>query len=218
MVTMKKFSCLMGALAIVVITTWFITMLRIPEAREMAVKIQVLQRRADDALDSQAIRLNNRLAALRWLGRFMPNPVLPHSEACTAPSVSMRFLPLVGEALLALRYAEYSLCMERLLFRAKIARMSMLCVECVAGILVLAIMLLLRRCARALQQHLRNILSQKAKESDKEKDSEKRKETEDNEEFLRHRVPFISEVALLNLGPGRHLDTGGFGSVKKVTY
>ena len=108
----------------------------------MSVRMQALQRQAEDALDSPAIRQVNRLAALPWLGRFMVDPVLPHSVSCPAPSTSLRFLPLVGEGLLALRFAEYCVCMERLLLRAHVVRTVMLCVDCAWGLLAITVTLI----------------------------------------------------------------------------
>lgn len=42
LVSMKKFVYLAGALVIVVVTTWFILVLRNPEARELAVRMEIL--------------------------------------------------------------------------------------------------------------------------------------------------------------------------------
>ena len=171
-------------------------------------------------MDSPAIRLSNRLAASPWFGRFMPEPLLPHTISCTAPSASLRFLPLVGGALLRLRHAEYSLCMERLVFRAKTVRLTVMCAASVMAILTLALGRLLWRCARARHQDLQNRFSRIFQKNIEEMAVLKSKvhEKEDDERYLRRRVPFISWKDLQDLQPEHLLGYGGFGLVKKVTY
>ncbi|KAG0710054.1 Megakaryocyte-associated tyrosine-protein kinase [Chionoecetes opilio] len=88
--------------------TWIAVKLRSPAAHEKAVRMRALLRQAEAVFSSSEVKLYNKLTGPRWLGRLGLQAASSPSEGCTAPSTGLRFLPVVGDALLEVRFQHYN--------------------------------------------------------------------------------------------------------------
>ncbi|KAG0728630.1 hypothetical protein GWK47_032075 [Chionoecetes opilio] len=103
--------------------TWFAVKLRSPTAHEKTVRMRALLRQAEAVFCSSEVKLY-KLTGPRWLGRLGVQAASSPSEGCTAPSTGLRFLPVVGDALLEVRFQHYSACMANLMETYRLIRIA----------------------------------------------------------------------------------------------
>ncbi|MPC62071.1 hypothetical protein E2C01_056152 [Portunus trituberculatus] len=226
---------------IVVVCVWSTGKITSPSARDKALKIHTYQRQAEKLFNTPEVKLYNKVSYTRLLGRLGLEPVLAHSETCTPPSTSLRFLPLFGELMLSISFQWYFVCLTNLQRRLKFIRVGVVCVLSLVGGLVAVFSSLLRLSRYKFQRNDLPFLITEHEDKDEKdickydqkynngindiltikeenKKNEVQDEVQDNILFLQRHVPFITQQQLHLLGNGRLLSTGRFGSVRQLTY
>ena len=222
---------------VVVMCVWAAGKIRSPSARDKAVQIHTYQRQTERLFSTPEVRLYNKVSCTKVLSCLGLEPVLAHSETCTPPSTSLRFLPFFGEWMLAISIQWYLTCVTNLQRRLKVIRIGVLCVLSLVGGLVTVLVCLLRLSRLKFQRN--DLPSPITEHEDKdERDiygyeqkynklihdvstvkEEDEDEVYDNILFLQRHVPFITQQQLHQLSTSRRLlSIGGFGSVKRLTY
>uniref|UniRef100_A0A0N7ZDB2 Protein kinase domain-containing protein n=1 Tax=Scylla olivacea TaxID=85551 RepID=A0A0N7ZDB2_SCYOL len=237
-----KIMWLIITVSVVVVCVWATGKITSPSARDKALRVHTYQRQAEKLFNTAEVGLYNKVSCTRWLGCLRLEPVLAHSETCTPPSTSLRFLPLFGEWMLAISFQRYFACVTNLLRRLKFIRVGVVCVVSLAGGLVAVLSWLLRLSSHKFQRNDLPFPITKHENKDEkdihhykqkynkgihdiltEKDEDKKNEVQDedvqdNTLFLQRHVPFMTQQQLHQLVTGRLLGVGGSGSVRQLTY
>lgn len=167
-------------------------------ARDFDERIHSLQKEADLLFDSATVRVISWLSQQRWLGPLRPVALQPHFAACTQPSTAVLFVPLFGRPLADRRYLEYVSCMQHVMQQARWAVSALWCTVAVVSLSLLLVSVnLWRRFLAHLQGSGR---------------------VSDDEEFLRRRVPFLTQQQMDTLEVVEGLGHGAFGAVTLVKY
>lgn len=170
------------AITATLLTVWFGAKLFSPATRVMSVEIAVLQAMAEELTDSASVKLLNGLAGVPWLRHLRPVLLAPHSTACTAPSLALRFAPLVGKSMLATRFQAYKTCVRQLLRRENAVLVVLTCVLLLTAGLLGALAWLLHRSERPYRIGDTKSVDSAHHVKDKGKDGELTEEKEEENE------------------------------------
>ena len=125
------------AVNIALCCVWFALQFWSTAAHTKGLKMQALQHQADELSNKVELRLYNKVAAMRWVGRFELDAVYRHRKTCTPSFMNIQ---------------EYTICMENLLGRLRLIRIAILCIVSLAGGVVATCLLLLRRSLNQVQR------------------------------------------------------------------